>query len=38
MANFVKRNKKMYKIWVVISILAVLGMIAFTVAPLFRLY
>jgi len=28
-----KRNKKIYKIWVFISILAVLAMIGFTVAP-----
>lgn len=32
--SFKKRNKKMYRIWVVISILAVLAMIAFTIAPL----
>jgi hypothetical protein len=31
--SFKKRNKKIYKIWVVISILAVLSMVAFTVAP-----
>lgn len=28
-----KRNKKMYKIWVVISLLAVISMIAFLIAP-----
>lgn len=33
--SFKKRNKKMYKVWVVISVLAVLGMLAFTIAPLF---
>lgn len=32
--SFKKRNKKMYRVWVVISILAVLSMIAFTIAPL----
>jgi len=32
--SFKKRNKRMYKIWVIISILAVLGMLAFTIAPL----
>lgn len=28
-----KRNKRMYKVWVFISILAVLAMIGFTIAP-----
>jgi hypothetical protein len=32
--SFKQRNKKMYRVWVVISILAVLSMIAFTIAPL----
>lgn len=31
--SFKKRNKKMYRIWVVISVLAVLSMIVFTIAP-----
>lgn len=31
------RNKKMYKIWVVISLLAVLAMVGFTLAPLLTL-
>jgi len=34
MSEIRKRHKTMYKIWVVISILAVLAMIAFTIAPL----
>ena len=36
--SFKKRNKRMYKIWVVISILGVLAMLAFTIAPLFSSY
>lgn len=35
--SFKKRNKTIYKVWVVISILAVLAMIAFTIAPLLTL-
>lgn len=29
-----KRNKRMRKIWIIISILAVLAMVGFTIAPL----
>jgi hypothetical protein len=32
--SFAKRNKKMYRVWVVISVIAVLSMIAFTIAPI----
>ena len=35
--SFKQRNKKMYRVWVVISILAVLSMIAFTIAPLMNM-
>lgn len=31
--SFKKRNKKIYRIWVAISILAVISMVAFTIAP-----
>jgi len=31
--SFKKRNKRIYRTWVVISVLAVLSMIAFTIAP-----
>lgn len=34
MSYFQKRNKKMRKIWVIISLLAVLAMVAFTIAPI----
>lgn len=32
-----KRNKRMRKIWIIISLLAVLAMVAFTVAPILTL-
>lgn len=35
--SFKKRNKRMYWVWVIISILAVLSMIAFTIAPLMNM-
>jgi len=31
--SFKKRNKRIYRTWVVISVLAVLSMVAFTIAP-----
>ena len=34
MSYIQKRNKRMRKIWIVISLVAVLAMVAFTVAPL----
>lgn len=35
--SFAKRNKLMHKIWVIISIIAVVAMVAFTIAPIFTL-
>lgn len=32
--SYIRRGKRMQKIWVVISILGVLAMVAFTIAPL----
>jgi len=31
--NIKKRNKRMHKLWIVISLVAVLAMVAFTIAP-----
>ncbi len=33
-----RRNKKMQKLWIIISILAVLAMVFFTIAPAFTSY
>ncbi len=35
MQNFQKRHKKIYAIWVVISVLTGLSMLLFLIAPLF---
>lgn len=35
MHNFQKRHKRMYAIWVVISVLTAISMLLFLIAPLF---